>query len=394
MRARCWAASSRRCRLRDASTWRGVLNLKLNPKRAAGLLAFVLLSVLGAALNWRLRTAHERADGSNVLEFMAANPRRAALWARRDGDVVADFHAERVMPLASTVKVLIAIEYAQQAASGRLQPDEMVALADLDKYFLPATDGGAQAGWLKFARGSHLITNERARLDDVVRGMLQFSSNANADWLIERLGLDRINATIGRLGLKGTRLYSFVGSLAVVGAHGEDSPAAWAQAMRALPDAEFERRANEAHQKLRDDAGGSFKKAFVFPNAEEQKVWSDRLPAASARSYGELMGKINGRKYFAPKVQQFLDSVLEWPLQASPEARKAYAHLGFKGGSTAWILTQAFYGQAQGGDKVEGAILFNDLTPAESENLQGGLDAFIAGLFRDEALRRKLKALK
>ncbi len=354
----------------------------------------MLLSVLGAALNWRVRTFHPAADGSNVLEFIAANPRRASIWARRNGEIIADFQSGRVMPLASTVKILIAVEYAQQAASGRLKPDEPVALSDLDKYFLPGTDGGGHAGWLKYARGSNLITNEHAKLEDVVRGMLQFSSNANADWLIERLGLERINATIGKLGLKSTHLYSFVGSVVVSGAHGQSSPSDWAQQIRALPEAEWQKRANEAHARLRANADGSFKKSFAFPNAEEQKVWSDRFPAASAREYGELMSKINGRNFFAPNTQQVLDSVLEWPLQASPEARKAYAHLGFKGGSTAWILTQAFYGRTVGGDAVEGAIFFNDLTPGESEKLQGGLDTFIAGLFKDEVLRRKLKALR
>lgn len=362
--------------------------------RTLAILLFSVLCIGGGLLNWRVRTATDPGDGSNILEFMAANPGRASIWARRNGEVVADFQSGRAMPLASTVKILLAVEYAQQVASGRLKPDETVALADLDKYLLLGTDHGGHAGWLKYARQLKLVSNERARLEDVVRGMLQFSSNANADWLIERLGLDRINAAARHLGLGQTRMYSFVGSMYLSGLHGGASPEAWAQAMRAMPQAEWERRANEAHDKLRDDAGGEFKKAFVFPNADEQKVWSDRFPAGSAREFGELMGRVNGRQFFPAKTQQVLDRVLEWPLQASPAARKAYTHLGFKNGSTAWVLTQAFYGRTVQGDVVEGAIFFNDLSPGESEKLQAGLDLFIAGLFKDEDLRRKLRALR
>jgi D-alanyl-D-alanine carboxypeptidase len=370
-------------------------------KQTLAIIAFSLLCIAGAAANLGLRVARPSAapDGSNILEFLAANPTRAALWVRRDGQQVADFQSARVMPLASTLKLLIAVEYAEQAASGKLRPSEPVALSALDRYYLPGTDSGAHPGWLKYARGSKLIAgsgaDETAQLEEVVCGMLQFSSNASADWLIEKLGAPNIDARAKTLGMKSqTPLYSFVGSVFVSGQHGDKTPAEYAKSLRALPDAEWMRRANEAHQKLRDDASGEFKKAFVFPNSDEQKVWSDRFPAASARDYGAMMSKVNSRQYFKPATQQVLDRVLEWPLQASPQARQAYKHLAFKGGSTAWILTQAFCGETTAGDKVEGAIFFNDLTPAESEKLQAGLDIFIAGLFKDEALREKLKALR
>lgn len=367
--------------------------------RTLAIFLFSFLCIGGGLVNWLVRTRQAPADGTNILEFMAAHPKRAAIWARHNGAVVANFQAERAMPLASTVKILIAVEYARQVAASEVRPDESVALAQLDKYFLPGSDGGAHRGWLKFVRKSKLATGQNAseavRLEDVVRGMMQLSSNANADWLIERLGAESIQDGARKLGLKShTQLYSFVGSVYLCGAHGKASPPDWARTLRALPQAEFEKRANEVHARLRDDASGEFKSAFVLPNAEEQKVWSDRLPAASARDYGKLMGRINGRKYFPAKTQQVLDGVLEWPLQVSEPARRVYAHLGFKGGSTAWILTQAFYGRTKAGDMVEGAIFFNDLTPSESEKLQVGLDVFIAGLFKDETLRRKLQALK
>ena len=368
-------------------------------KQPLAIFLFCVLCIGGGLANWVFRTARVPADGTNFLEFMAAHPKRSALWARHNGAVVANFGSERAMPLASTVKMLIAVEYAQQVAAGKVRPDESVALAALDRYFLPGSDGGAHRGWLKFARKTNLVAgqgpSEAVRLQDVVRGMMQLSSNANADWLIERLGAHSINATARKLGLKSqTPLYSFVGSVYLCGAHGKSAPSEWAKSLRALPPAEFEKRANEVHAKLRDDASGKFKSAFVLPNAEEQKVWSDRLPSASARDYGELMGRINGRKYFPAKVQQVLDGVLEWPLQASEPARQVYAHLGFKGGATSWVVTQAFYGRTKAGDTVEGAIFFNDLTPLESEKLQAGLDVFVAGLFKDETLRRKLKALR
>jgi D-alanyl-D-alanine carboxypeptidase len=41
-----------------------------------------------------------------------------------------------MMPLASTVKIIIAIEYAEQAAQGQINPDEKISLSELNCHII------------------------------------------------------------------------------------------------------------------------------------------------------------------------------------------------------------------------------------------------------------------
>ena len=54
-------------------------------------------------------------DGDPILAFLSAHPDKSSMQLVRNDTVLADFHADRTMPLASTVKIIIAIEYAEQS---------------------------------------------------------------------------------------------------------------------------------------------------------------------------------------------------------------------------------------------------------------------------------------
>ena len=87
-------------------------------------------------------------DGDPILAFLSAHPDKSSMQLVRNDTVLADFHADRVMPLASTVKIIIAIEYAEQAAAGTINPDELIPLDELDRFYVANTDGGAHPAWL------------------------------------------------------------------------------------------------------------------------------------------------------------------------------------------------------------------------------------------------------
>ncbi|CAH8248248.1 class A beta-lactamase-related serine hydrolase [Paenibacillus melissococcoides] len=79
---------------------------------------------------------------------------------------------DRIMPLASMVKIMVAIEYAQQAAEGKIDPNESVKLAQIDKYYLPNLDGGAQPAWMEILKAQKLIKEDAVPLEEVAnRGL-------------------------------------------------------------------------------------------------------------------------------------------------------------------------------------------------------------------------------
>ena len=101
------------------------------------------------------------------------------------------------------------------------------------------------------------------------------------------------------------------------------------------------------------------------------------------------MERLQGRSYFEPKAQEVLDKLMEWPLR-SPELQARFEHLGSKGGSTAFVLTETFYARERGGPLTELAVFFGDLRLDEQQRLQAALGAFEAAVLDDADFRRRL----
>lgn len=93
------------------------------------------------------------------------------------------YNAYEPFPLASVSKLLIFIEYARRIDSGALSFTEMVDVAMLDRYNLPRTDRGAHDRFM--AQYSPTIT--AIPLWELAVGMIQYSSNAASDYLLDRL---------------------------------------------------------------------------------------------------------------------------------------------------------------------------------------------------------------
>lgn len=310
-------------------------------------------------------------EGDFVADFIQKNPTKSTLYWMRNDTLVASHEADKKMPLASTVKTIIAIEFAQQVASGKIDPQEQIPLTEPRRFYIPDTDGGAHPQWLKKIQENGLVKNDKVSLLEIAKGMIRYSSNANTEYLMWRLGLNNINANLSALGLAHhDSLYPFVSALYVCS--DENS----SKGMSLMPKELYLARANEYFEKLKVDTTVKEKFVSAHVSLPVQRIWSDRLPGGTAREYGELMKKIQSRTYFEPKVQAVLDEIMEWPMEAFDSNREKYQHLGAKGGSTAFVLTYALYATDKAGNKTQLAFLFNGLTPTESVLLQSKLAEF------------------
>ncbi|MBO0948525.1 serine hydrolase [Fibrella forsythiae] len=304
-----------------------------------------------------------------VVDFIRANPTRSALYVIRNDTVQIQLRPDQTMPLASAVKTIIAIEFARQAAAGKINPAERIPLTDLDLYYLPNTDGGAHPGWKQWLSQRNLIENETVALLDVAKGMIQFSSNANTEYLLDKLGTDTVNASLKMLHLPNhDPLYPIVSALFLYSVPPANS-AKTVDETRRLSAKAYRAKCQAIHNRLKQDKDGLFKQSFIFPDMALQKVWSDRLPGSTVRDYASVMQKINSRTYFPPAVQTILDSIMEWPFAVNPANKGVYTHLGMKGGSTAFVLTNAFYAETLKGNRISAAVFFNNLTPDEFQLL-------------------------
>ncbi len=116
------------------------------------------------------------------------------LYAQRlDTDARLEFNADEIFPAASVIKLPVLVEAFRQISAGTLSLDQRIEVLDADKVI--------GSGVLKELRAGLAPT-----LDDLLLLMMSISDNTAANIVIDRVGIENVNAMMMRLGLKQTRL--------------------------------------------------------------------------------------------------------------------------------------------------------------------------------------------
>ncbi len=351
----------------------------------------IIASVIGFfLLSFSTTLLYSQPGADSLLNFIKQNKSRASLFLKKNDTVIASLNEDKIMPLASTVKIIVAIEFAKQASHNIFNENERIPLSELDKYYLPNTDGNAHPRWINYEKKNGNIVNDSVRLIDVARGMIIFSSNANTEYLMDRLGFDNVQNNISLLGLKKhTPVYPLVSSLFLYQDPHNISEDKILKEIKKMNDGDYAKAAFLIHNELKHDT--SYKKKFRPQDLtlKMQKEWSDRLPASTTKEYVQVCTILNNRKYFDKNTYRILSNVLE-TLMENPGNRAWLQHTGMKGGSTIFVLTKALYATLKNGTKIEMAYFFNDLTSEENIRLQHWMNDFELKVLRDDAFRKQM----
>ena len=326
----------------------------------------------------------------SLLNFIAKNKNRSSVYLVENDTIIAHLNENKLMPLASTVKIMVAIEFAKQAAAKVINQNNYVPLTALEKYYLPNTDGGAHPRWLGYEKSNGHLQNDSIKLIDVARGMIIFSSNANTEFLMDLLGFDNVKNNIQLFGLKQhTPIYPLVASLFMFQNPKKKSEESILKGISRLSAEQYSRYSFDMHNALKYDTVLKSKFRPQDLSLKMQKAWSDRLPASTTKEYVHIIQVLNNRKYFDENTYTILAKVLETVME-NPANRQWLAHAGSKGGSTIWVLTKALYATTKTGKKIEMAYFFNDLAPTENMQLQQWMNAFELGVLSNAAFRKKI----
>ncbi|MFA1819088.1 serine hydrolase [Virgibacillus oceani] len=325
-----------------------------------------------------------------TLEHIKKNPENTSLYVSVNDKEMIAYQSNVVRPLASVVKIVIAVEYAYQIDHGDIQKDDMISLDHLDNYYIENTDGGAHETWLELLEEEGEIENNTVPLHDVAKGMITFSSNANTDYLIDLLGAGNINDRIAQLELQDhDDVLPIAGSLLAIDEvkqHNENDPQTELQNM---PNEAYEALALQNSEKMKNNSISLEGAQDLSLN--EQRIWSDRLPNAPAESYGKLLQMI-ANESFPTEVSMIMRDLMEWPMEMVEGNKEHYHYLGAKGGSTAFVFNQAMYVEDLDGNKVELVILMDDLSIWESLMLQNHTNSFITEMVNNGEFREKVRA--
>jgi D-alanyl-D-alanine carboxypeptidase len=325
-----------------------------------------------------------------VAQFALENPDKSAFLLIRNDTVIGQQNLHKQMPLASTLKLIIAVEFAEQVGQGLLNPEEKIAKKELLQFYVPNSDAGAHNNWsdsddiLKYGDSIPLIS--------IAKGMMQYSSNANSEWLMERLGLKNINNQLTKLDFKDhSPIYPFVSSLFITKEYFKDkTEEELIQAIKNLSEEQYINYALDIHQKMLKDP--DYRNQQLDLNETMQRIWSDRLPTGSVSDYVALMKKLNSKTYYDEKTQTVLHEIIETSMRYN-STKEFYKHIGIKSGSTLFIITKALYAEDHKGNKTEMAYFFNDLDAQERKKMTMFMKDFDRAVLRNPIMVQQIQKL-
>ncbi|MCA1060633.1 class A beta-lactamase-related serine hydrolase [Rossellomorea aquimaris] len=357
----------------------------------SGIVLVIALFIIVAGVRQRA----DKRDGHYLLNYLKHH-KNWSLTVVRNGETLKSVREDEMLPLASAVKTIIAIEYAKQCREQTLDPSHSVSLEELERYYIPNTDGGAHEDWMAYSKDKGLLPGNSTTLENVVKGMIAFSSNANTDYLMDLLGVNEINGLLDDLSIeKHEALYPVVGALLIptyLKMKGPSYTNDYIESkVKEMSKEEYIRIAQTVSQNLKEGEKGLYLENW-HSSKRLDKIWSDRLTRSTTFEYATLMGKLNSKTFFQREIQERLDAVME-VLMESPINREWLMHAGQKGGSTEFLVTNAAYATDKEGNSTEIAIFTNELGAGEFEKISGSLNSFMLNILRDEDFRNKLKEL-
>jgi D-alanyl-D-alanine carboxypeptidase len=277
-------------------------------------------------------------------------------------------NADAQMPLASVVKILNLIAYANAVADGQLDPGSWIPVEELDRFYLPGMDLGAHRRALNDLEEKSLVAQDppSVPLEEVPMMMIRHSSNAAADYLHMTIGQEKLEQTAQELGLDSqTAPCPWIGQFLAINnpqSHGNDwltvneyieNPAIYGQEVMRLSDA-FANDADFRNDVLNSRQGRT--------QINVQALFSENLNAqATPRDYADLMAKIINNELNTSYSNILVRRVMEWPM-IFPANQELFSTVGFKNGSLPGILTVSYYAQRlEDGAQVVVVLFYRDL---------------------------------
>ncbi|MCP8969174.1 serine hydrolase [Ectobacillus ponti] len=364
----------------------------MKPGAWTAVILFAVAAMLGGGFLFAKKSSQQ---GGDILRYVETNKgkKRCALLIKRNDEVVYEANPDLVLPLASTVKLVVAYEFARQAAAGLIRPQELVSLHELRAYYVPGTDGGAHEEWLRDVENRPEWSEGAVTLEEAARGMMRFSSNANTEFLMDRLGIQNINRTMQELGLLHHRqLFPIVSSLYIPGYLHQElglSKKEVQERMQRMTQSEYEQYAFLLHERLKK-GNGLHKNIPLWSGPQYENIWSHRLPAASAADYVRLLERVNNERLLDPALQRQWKRIAETAPEPPPYRGKL-RWAGQKGGYTASVLATAAYATDQAGNRTEIVFLADELSEEENKLLRGELKKFTYQTFLDHNVKQALR---
>lgn len=331
----------------------------------------------------------------DIVTFLQEEEEKSSFVFIENGETKVAVRPNEYMPLASTVKIVVALEYAFQVEEGKINKEEKVELTELERYYVERLDGGAHEAWLAYIEEQEIVNDGMVTIRDIVRGMIGFSSNANTEYMMAKVGVENIEARLDGLGVQShSPLFYYVSAMFIPYELKKDKTVKQAKEdivkeINKMSDEDIARISKVIHQKItEDDTYIQNADILRWWDKEFDQLYSKIFTKSTTYEYANMMNQINHHQ-FPPIVQEEVEYALGM-IMDNPENQKWLQRAGKKGGSTQFILTDALFAEDKEGNRYEISIFFHNLTPKETERLMKQLNEFELRLLTEPTYREKV----
>ena len=308
---------------------------------------------------------------SSFLSYLIENPDKYSIVASVNNKKICLHNPDKLFPLASTKKIVILIELANQIQSGIIKNEKKISIQKIDCLYLKGLDGGAHEKWKEKLYSNPKFDKRYVSLDEVVNGMIEFSSNACTDYIMNLVTIDSVNKTVLKLGIKMPNEFLFFNSLI-------------------LCDSLIMQNSNYNSLKIINKVifdkmvDGKINITNIKPSLEFQELLISKSEKASANDFHQILETIYNNNANKLNVK-YVKKHLGW-LTQKKDNKKYFKYFGGKGGSLIGIYTYSCYAINNENDSINLNVFINDMDYIQWWLFQ---DSFIK--FKNDFCKSKIK---
>ncbi|WP_281613753.1 hypothetical protein [Flammeovirga sp. SubArs3] len=342
----------------------------------------------------KITHAQEITPPSYFLEFMEENPDKFHLTYNDNFGRLIKWNDDELSTVGGLVYWIYVLEYVRQVNNGNFSPTERVKLDELEKF---DANSNKMKIWHDYLHHNRKLLKEKVRIREVVSGLINFTTDANSDYLMSLLSIDSVQQAVRTFHMHNTTAL-FPMSSAIIYAHNpyQEEENAFVNKLKSENLQEFRQHTFQMFDTLTHDSTGLVKASFQFRPDKHKKyaaLLTDRLPLGLVSDYNLLMQKINERSndiFWGDMAEEWKKAV-EAPLMSSKVMQEHYKHCGRLVYSTVNSVSITLYGTFKDGKRAQLTATFDDLTETEHIDLALAINDFGFSIFENKEYFNQLK---
>ncbi len=305
-----------------------------------------------------------------LTEFIGEKPEFVSIvsFNVEDPDSGIFYGADIPRTMGALGNIFLLIEYERQVEEGKLNPDDLVGLEEIEKYLLPQVNQNAHEGALaSLTEDESPITN-----DEAMQAMIQFNSLAIADYFWFKLGEENIKALMDELNLPNTEMpVPFSGFYTIIApdfvAKSENATENLISLSKMDRDSVFNLMSNVADEYIENQSLTEFRtetmqKDRLKMSFIEERDALDLFPQTTAGDITDLLCRLWKNEIVSPNVSKAVKDKMGWAFN-SDGMKRSFSDYGAIYDARMGMLSGIDFGTSIYDDHTSVQAVFFDKLP-------------------------------